>query len=256
SRPTTGEADPGARDAPNTPAALLDLPDVDLAARASERVRALADTVPGTADIRFAPADAPVLRALLRCLREEDARTTLGVLAERELEDSAASGTHRTPAPLADLAARLLPPGTTRVLDPACGGGGLLEAAARRGATTLYGQDLLPVQARRAAVALLLAAPGAAVTVREGDSLRADAFPDLVAEAVLCVPPYGDRDWGHDELACDPRWAYGLPARAESELAWVQHALARLAPGGRAVLVLPPAVASRPSGRRIRKELL
>ncbi|GAA3210468.1 hypothetical protein GCM10020256_08560 [Streptomyces thermocoprophilus] len=92
--------------------------------------------------------------------------------------------------------------------------------------------------------------------MRTGDSLRADAFPDLTVDAVLCNPPYGDRDWGHDELAYDARWAYGFPPRAESELAWVQHALAHLEPGGHAVLLLPPATASRSSGRRIRSELI
>jgi hypothetical protein len=64
------------------------------------------------------------------------------------------------------------------------------------------------------------------------------------------------RDWGHDELAYDPRWAYGVPARAESELAWVQHALAHLTPGGHAALLLPPATAGRASGRRVRAELV
>src|SRR5690606_13886602 len=52
------------------------------------------------------------------------------------------------------------------------------------------------------------------------------------------------------------RWEYGLPARTESELAWVQHALARLTDGGTAVLLMPPAAASRRSGRRIRADLL
>ncbi len=120
----------------------------------------------------------------------------------------------------------------------------------------LYGQDTLPVQARRSAVSLMLTAPEAEVTVRAADSLRADAFPELLADAVLCNPPYGVRDWGHDELAYDPRWAYGVPARAESELAWVQHALAHLTPGGYAALLLPPATAGRASGRRVRAELV
>jgi hypothetical protein len=75
-------------------------------------------------------------------------------------------------------------------------------------------------------------------------------------DAVVCNPPYGDREWGHDELALDTRWAYGVPPRSEPELAWVQHALAHLAEGGHAVLLLPPATTSRSSGRRIRAELL
>ena len=92
--------------------------------------------------------------------------------------------------------------------------------------------------------------------VRTGDSLRDDKFHALNADAVLCHPPFGDWDWGQQELAHDARWQYGIPPKAEPELAWVQHALAHLRPGGRAVMLLPPAVASRPSARRIRAELL
>ncbi|MFD5024746.1 N-6 DNA methylase [Streptomyces sp. NPDC058373] len=206
--------------------------------------------------------DEALLAALARCVQEAGPYVALDVVAERELEESAAGGTYRTPAELAELMARLLPADTRTVLDPACGGGTLLAEAARRGAVALHGQDLLPVQARRAAARLRLpgpegtSAPRAQAYVETGDSLRADAYPDLAADAVLCNPPFGDRDWGHDELAYDPRWAYGVPPRAESELAWVQHALAHVRPSGYAVVLLPPAPASRASGRRVRAELV
>ncbi|MCX4570325.1 N-6 DNA methylase [Streptomyces albogriseolus] len=236
--------------------AVTESPDADVVAQAQRDATTAADAVPGAVPVRFGAGDAAVLRALYACVRDEGGQAALGVLAERELEDSAASGAYLTPAPLADLIARLIPGSASSVLDPACGGGTLLAAAARRGARALYGQDHLPVQALRSAVSLTLTAPEAEVTVRAADSLRADAFPDLLVDAVLCNPPYGVRDWGHDELAYDPRWAYGVPARAESELAWVQHALAHLAPGGYAALLLPPATAGRASGRRVRAELV
>jgi hypothetical protein len=143
-----------------------------------------------------------------------------------------------------------------RVLDPACGGGTLLAAAADQGAVELFAQDSLAVQAQRTFTRLRLTAPTITVTARVGDSLREDAFTGLQADAALSNPPYSDRGWGHDELAYDPRWAYGLPPGTESELAWVQHILAHLTPGGYAVLLLPPATASRASGRRVRTQLL
>ncbi len=139
------------------------------------------------------------------------------------------------------------------VLDPACGTGSLLSAVERPGA--VCGQDADPDLAALTALRLALSSDGD-IRVRSGDSLRADAFPALAADAVLCHPPFNERNWGHDELAYDPRWEYGFPARTESELAWVQHALARLRPGGTAVLLMPPAAASRRSGRRIRADLL
>ncbi|MFD5235113.1 N-6 DNA methylase [Streptomyces tendae] len=247
-----------ARHSPDEVRTVVGLPDPALASRAERDRTSVAEVVPesGAGPVRFSAEDAPLLRALYTCVREEGGQAALAVLAEWELEDSAASGAYRTPEPLTDLLAGLIPGAPARVLDPACGSGSLLAAAARRGAEELYGQELLPVQARRSAVSLALTSPTADVTIRSADSLRADAFPDLLADAVLCNPPYGIRDWGHDELAYDPRWAYGVPARAESELAWVQHALAHLTPGGYAVVLLPPATAGRASGRRVRAELV
>ncbi len=98
--------------------------------------------------------------------------------------------------------------------------------------------------------------PATPPTVHVGDSLLADAFPDLRADVVVANFPFGIHDWGHDRLAYDPRWAYGLPPRTEPELAWVQHALAHLSPGGTAAVLMPPAAALRPAGRRIRAELV
>ncbi|MER5962081.1 N-6 DNA methylase [Streptomyces sp. NPDC002057] len=144
-------------------------------------------------------------------------------------------------------------PAPLTVLDPASGTGGLLSAVGRPGA--VCGQDADPDLAALTALRLALSTD-ADIRVRSGDSLRADAFPALAADVVLCHPPFNERNWGHDELAYDPRWEYGFPARTESELAWVQHALARLRPGGTAVLLMPPAAASRRSGRRIRADLL
>ncbi|WP_436774750.1 N-6 DNA methylase [Yinghuangia sp. YIM S09857] len=93
-------------------------------------------------------------------------------------------------------------------------------------------------------------------TVAVGDALRHDAWSAAQFDAVLCNPPFNDRNWGHDELAYDPRWVYGLPPKTEGELAWVQHALAHARVGGTVAVLMPPAVASRGSGRRIRAELL
>ncbi|MBF9072241.1 N-6 DNA methylase [Streptacidiphilus fuscans] len=242
---------------------LVSLTDGALAEEAGQAVAAVPDRLaPLRLPVSYTAADAGVLRALLACVREAGGQAALDVLASRELDEKTASGTYQTPEGLARLMAELLPAdGIGRVLDPACGSGTLLVAAARRGARELYGQDSLSLQAQRAAAAVVLAEPPLPLDTIDvhlafGDSLRADAFADRTVDAVLCNPPYGDRDWGHDELAYDPRWAYGLPPRFESELAWVQHALAHVQPGGHVVMLLPPATAFRTSGRRVRIELL
>ncbi|MFD9946732.1 N-6 DNA methylase [Nonomuraea sp. NPDC059023] len=138
------------------------------------------------------------------------------------------------------------------VFDPLCGFGPLLLAATQ--ASQVFGQE------RDEATALLadarLKARGVATDIRTGDALLADAFPGLEADGALCVPPFNERGWGYEELTNDARWQYGLPPRGESELAWVQHCLAKVRRGGRVVVLMPQAAANRRSGRRIRSQLL
>ncbi|MGW1560365.1 N-6 DNA methylase [Streptomyces sp. NPDC002144] len=195
----------------------------------------------------------PLLRGAAELAAELGARQTFEFLLGRHLDANPRQYTP-TPAELAGLMADLAGPART-LLDPACGTGALLGAVANRPDQELYAQDSAPDLAALTALRLALHTR-AGVRGAAGDSLRADAFPQLRADAVLCHPPFNERNWGHDELAYDPRWEYGFPARNESELAWVQHALARLRDGGTAVLLMPPAAASRRSGRRIRADLL
>ncbi|MGX1131186.1 hypothetical protein RKD49_003376 [Streptomyces glaucescens] len=196
---------------------------------------------------------APLLRGAAELAAEMGARQTFEFLLGRHLDANPRQYT-LTPAELARLMADLAGPART-ALDPACGTGALLRAVPARPDQELYAQDSAADLAALTAFRLALHTP-AAVRAADGDSLRADAHPALRADVVLCHPPFNERNWGHDELAYDPRWEYGFPARTESELAWVQHALARLRDGGTAVLLMPPAAASRRSGRRIRADLL
>ncbi|MFK8905430.1 N-6 DNA methylase [Streptomyces sp. YS-3] len=221
---------------------------------------------------------ARVMNETVDVARYEGERETFTFLLTRWL-DAHVRQVGTTPAPLARLMAdvalavraeeRRGADGRITVLDPACGVGGLLlavgEGMAERsvdadpGTTALIGTELDPVLAALAEVQLGFAdvdRGSGGVRIEAGDSLRADPNDGVRADIVLCNPPFNARDWGHEELATDPRWVYGLPPRTEPELAWIEHALARLAPDGVAVLLLPPAVASRRAGRRIRGALL
>ncbi|MFJ3704988.1 MULTISPECIES: N-6 DNA methylase [unclassified Streptomyces] len=211
----------------------------------------------------------PLLRATAELAAEAGTRQAFDFLFGRQLDANPRQYT-LTPPGLAELMADLAKPagdavrrggkGSSRtVLDPAAGTGALLCAVGRP--TALYAQEADPGLSALTALRLALYSPGSGadaptLTARTGDTLRTDAFPGLTVDAVLCHPPFNERNWGHDDLAYDPRWEYGFPARTESELAWVQHALAHLREGGTAVVLMPPAAASRRSGRRIRADLL
>ncbi|MFF6995578.1 N-6 DNA methylase [Streptomyces sp. NPDC008313] len=209
-------------------------------------------TVATPAAPRLLPS-VPLLRGVADLAAGPGARQTYEFLLGRHLDANPRQYT-LTPGPLAVLMAELAGPART-VLDPACGTGALLRAVAARPDQELYGQDSAPELAALTGLRLALSTR-ATVRIAAGDSLRADSHESLHADAVLCHPPFNERNWGHDELAYDSRWEYGFPARTESELAWVQHALARARDGGTVVVLMPPAAASRRSGRRIRADLL
>lgn len=165
----------------------------------------------------------------------------------------ASAGTLTTPQ-LAAAVARFAGSVTGTVFDPACGVGSLLLSFRAGSATRLVGQELNASAARLARARGSLA--GVELEVSAGDSLRADAWPDLRADLVVCDPPVGLTDWGRDDLLLDRRWEFGIPTKAEGELAWLQHCYAHVAPGGKAIIVMPPSVAYRRAGKRIRAELL
>ncbi|MFE3163888.1 N-6 DNA methylase [Streptomyces sp. NPDC059224] len=146
-------------------------------------------------------------------------------------------------------------PAEAILFDPACGIGTLLLTVGPELGPTRCGQE---ADARSARFAQLRAdlTGRSGVDVRIGDSLRDDHWPDLKADLVVCDPPVGTTDWGREDLLLDPRWELGTPSRAEGELAWLQHAYAHTAPGGRVLMVMPASVAYRKAGRRIRAELV
>ncbi|MGI5340566.1 N-6 DNA methylase [Streptomyces sp. CA-181903] len=146
-------------------------------------------------------------------------------------------------------------PSEATVFDPACGVGTLLLAVGAEHGPKRYGQEKDP---RSASLAQLRAGLSGRedVTVVTGDSLRADQWPGLRADLVVCDPPAGETDWGRESLLLDSRWECGTPPRAEAELAWLQHAYAHTAPGGQVLMVMPASVAYRKPGRRIRAELV
>ncbi|MFB9908763.1 N-6 DNA methylase [Allokutzneria oryzae] len=193
------------------------------------------------------PADTELLAALAE---EHGAAEALDLLCERYLEAHSRQ-LAVTPPDVAELMTRLVAADGGTVLDPACGLGTLLLTGAPARA---LGQDVNAAQATITSARLLLR--DRTSTVVCADSLLQNGFSSVQADAVVCEPPFNDRAWGYAELTGDPRWEYGLPPRGEPELAWAQHCLAGVRPGGLVAILMPSAVASRRPGRRIRGNLL
>ena len=232
--------------------ALTDRSDQALVSALTETLRSAVPELPpavGEPD----PQWVAIVRMVAEAANRHGPETLFDFLCERYLEVHSRRYSPTPPA-VADLMVSLAEVPGGSVLDPACGTGTILLAAARHGATGLHGQDVDPTSALLTAARLLLRDQPAHVAV--GDSLRQDAFAGNLMDAVVSNPPFGERSWGYDELTSDPRWEHGLPPRSESELAWVQHCLAHVKPGGRIVIMMPAVAASRRAGRRIRGNLL
>jgi type I restriction enzyme M protein len=150
-------------------------------------------------------------------------------------------GEYLTPASIRRLMVALTGP-TGTVYNPASGIGQLLTHLATESetVTSVVGQE---INHRVWAMAQLnLAIHGVQAMVALGDVFTADAFPDLRADRVVAVPPWGHKLSVLDKLHDDPRWIYGEPGPNDGNAAWIQHCLYHLADGGRAVLVLPNGV--------------
>ncbi len=128
------------------------------------------------------------------------------------------------------------------IYDPAAGFGQLLvDAAAAQagsGPYDLLGQEHNSWAFKMAQLNLVIHGIHARITA--GDALCHDVFPQLRADRVMAVPPFGPVTLPSPrEMAGDPRWAWGEPGPKDAEAAWIQHCLFHLADNGRAVLVLP-----------------
>ncbi|KAB1980797.1 N-6 DNA methylase [Streptomyces triticiradicis] len=202
------------------------------------------------------PAD--VVRFARDLAGSAGAAEVMSALAERFTDSVRRAGSDRVTSTRVVRAVRHLAgpiASDATLFDPACGIGTLLLAIGAEQEPRCCGQE---AEARSALFSQLRAdlTGRTDAGIRAGDSLRDDRWPDLKADLVVCDPPVGEPDWGREDLLLDSRWEFGIPSRAEGELAWLQHAYAHTAPGGRVLMVLPASVAYRKAGRRIRAELV
>ncbi|MEV5927717.1 N-6 DNA methylase [Streptomyces cellulosae] len=191
-------------------------------------------------------------------LRTDTPADVVNGLAERFMDSARRSGSDLVTSERLVRAVRHFAPdlpAAATVFDPACGIGSLLLSVSSEEATVCRGQEVDADSARFAQYRADLMGRSD-VRIVAGDSLRADQWPDLKADLVVCDPPAGVTDWGREKLLLDSRWELGTPSKAEGELAWLQHAYAHTAPGGRVLMLMPASVAYRKAGRRIRAELV
>ncbi|MER5393245.1 N-6 DNA methylase, partial [Saccharopolyspora sp. NPDC002686] len=186
-------------------------------------------------------------------------------LLEHLLEDFSSyrkSSEFHTPRSIVELAIKITgPSGSDGVYDPCCGDGALLVGAVEhireqqpKLSANITGRALSPTSWRITSMNLTL--HGVEPDLGHGacDVLQHDPDRGSKFDVILTNPPFNMRVSAEE---IDPRWRYGPPPRSSANFAWMQHVLDKLAPGGRAVMVMPPA-ATTAGGReaRIRRRLI
>lgn len=140
--------------------------------------------------------------------------------------------------------------------DPACGMATVLLGACENsdGWTRLVGHDINEASLALAAARAELHQRD--IDLSQGNVLAHDPDPALVADTIVLEPPFGLR-LDTDARFADARFMFGLPPRTNADTAWLQHAIAHLAPEGRAYVITPMGALFR-SGQegRIRAAML
>lgn len=142
------------------------------------------------------------------------------------------------------------------VIDQACGTGGMLSTAYTylkhynpTADIHLYGQEMMG-QSYAIGLAEMLIKNQNIDNFKMADTLKQDCFPGQKMRFALENPPFGT-PWGgknakagqeqavKDEYAKgkDSRWGAGLPASGDSQLIFLQSALAKLEDNGRAAII-------------------
>jgi type I restriction enzyme M protein len=177
------------------------------------------------------------------------ARDVLGRTYEYFIREFARAEGHRggefyTPRSVTRLLVEMLEPFEGRVLDPACGSGGLFVQSAefveahggRARKLSILGQE--NNQATWRIAKMNLAIHGLSGDLKLGDSLLDDQFPGVRADFVVANPPFNMKKWGAAAVTGDARWTYGEPPDQNANYAWIQHFIHHLAPDGRAGFVM------------------
>lgn len=186
----------------------------------------------------------------------------VAIMADALLEQAANAmgnrgGEYLSPPSVRQLVVAIAEP-VGSVYNPASGVGQLLIDAASTEHSVSKGLIGQEINSRVWAMAQLnLAIHGVKAEIALGDVFEEDRFPDLRADRIVAVPPWGQKLSVADRLMGDPRWVWGEPGANDGNVAWVQHCLYHLTDGGRAVIVLPNSVLFE-SGRagRIRQRMV
>jgi len=174
-------------------------------------------------------------------------------------------GEYFTPTSMVKLIVEILEPYHGRILDPACGSGGMFVQSARfvqehkknpTSEISVYGQEKTSTTAKLAR--LNLTVHGLSGDVRQANTFYEDLHdcPGRF-DFVMANPPFNVSKVDKERIGDDPRYPFGLPRTDNANYLWIQQFYSSLNENGRAGFVMANSAAdARSSEQDIRQQII
>ena len=181
------------------------------------------------------------------------------------MAEGAKGGEFFTPTSLVKLIVGILQPFRGKILDPACGSGGMFVQSDqftrnhRENGTDLisiYGTEQVTETIRLCK--MNLAVHGLEGDIRQANSYYEDPHRCLDKfDFVMANPPFNVDRVDRERIKDDPRFPFGMPRVDNANYLWIQLFLSALNPSGRAGFVMANSAAdARASELEIRKQII
>jgi type I restriction enzyme M protein len=186
-------------------------------------------------------------------------------LGKFAIAEGAKGGEYFTPTPIVRLIVEIIEPFTGRILDPACGSGGMFVQSARFvdqhrngkiGRLSIHGQEKTGETVKLAK--MNLAVHGLEGDVRQSNTYYEDPF-DCVGkfDYVMANPPFNVDKIDKGKLEGDRRFPFGLPRADNGNYIWIQAFYSALNERGRAGFVMANSAADAGGSElEIRRKLI
>ncbi|MCT7950731.1 type I restriction-modification system subunit M [Ancylothrix sp. C2] len=260
---------------------LLNLPEAeDIGGAINAAMKVISDEneeLAGALPRDYNRLEKPILRELLKILNRiprdkitEDAfgeiyQYFLGNFAQKEGQKG---GEFFTPISLVKLIVEVIEPNNGRILDPACGAGGMLVQSAIRVRNKLgfdpnqlisvYGQEKVDGTVKLCQMNLAVHGVSGLRNIREGNTYYQDIHDSIGKfDFVMANPPFNVNGVDRDKIKGDPHYPFGAPTTDNANYLWIQLFYTVLNENGRAGFVMANSASdARGSELEIRRQLI
>lgn len=170
-----------------------------------------------------------------------------------------------TPTSLVKLIVEIIEPFHGKILDPACGSGGMFVQSARfveehkknpSEELSIYGSEKTAGTVKLCKMNLTV--HGLSGDIREANSYYEDVHNSVGKfDFVMANPPFNVKKVDHEKVKGDPRWSLGLPSKDNANYLWIQLFNSALNKKGRAGFLMANSASDmRGNELEIRKKLI